>query len=221
MGKAVVKEIEFGNGFKVKVSKRMLDGAGVKARDIKNSGLSPSELEVVKQALGDNRRRRAKYSEQFLKEAVKLSMRIGCHKAAKRFKMPYYTLRAARRDMVREGVVEGKRRPNNSHAKYTPLQKIQCVELALQLHNNHKDVTIKVHPMSTRLKYFGYTKKRQYNIVEAFKEAGRRLGVNGYSIWYQWTVGMLKTLLSPASLQLHLGRKFINYTRKPTSPFVE
>jgi hypothetical protein len=118
--------------------------------------------------IGRARNRGVRYSRLLLDEAVAISEQEGMNEAAKKTGVKYWSIMQRRREMRREGKLATPPKRRIYKTKYTPLQKQQCVAMAEDL------------------------VKGGWATHPAFKEAGRRLGVNGNSIHWMWTQGMIK-----------------------------
>ncbi len=107
-----------------------------------------------------------KYSLLLLDEAVQCVLKLGWSEATRLTGVPKSSIDGhMKRYKIANGIPFGK----GHRSKYTYAQKIACIDMAIKYIDS------------------GHIK----NEVAAFKEAGRRLGINGYSIWFQWKTGII------------------------------
>ncbi len=119
------------------------------------------------QSLGDTKY--AKYTVDQLDRAVTLSNKIGIAKAAKKTGVNIWSVIERRRFVRAHGGDAGRRLPGGPKPRYTMDQKRACVRIAQELINTGK-----------------------FSLKAAFVQAGKRLGVNGWSIRYMNKMGLIK-----------------------------
>lgn len=106
-----------------------------------------------------------KYSRQMLDEAAGLAAQIGVRKAAKKTGINAHSIHRHIKNLRAK-----ERGPSRKDGdRYTYAQKKACVECAHDLVRTRKAAGMR----------------------PAFIECGRRLGINGRSIEYQWSVGLI------------------------------
>lgn len=181
--------VEVSPGVRIEVTKRYKNRRAIlKAARRARMDMTPEQRT---RALAEVMRRSSpvarKYSLLMLDEAVQTAAKVGLKKAAKLTGVNLWSIRAHRKSLVAQGIIK-RERGIHGH-RYTKEQKEECVKLALHLQKTTPNKIVKgvgwgkVH----------YDRKIMgYSTQNAFKEAGRRLGVNGNSIWYQWHIGMVK-----------------------------
>lgn len=186
--------VELSPGVKIEVTKRYKNRRAIlKAANRARLDMTPEQrtralAEVMKRSSPVGR----KYSLLMLDEAVQTAAKVGLKKAAKLTGVNLWSIRAHRKSLVADGII--KRERTIACRRYTKEQKEACVKLALHLQKTTPNKIVK------SVAYGKHTYDRKimgYSTVSAFKEAGRRLGVNGYSIWYQWHIGMVKLPSTP------------------------
>lgn len=181
--------VEVSPGVKIEVSKRYKNRRAIlKAANRARMDMTPEQrtralAEVMRRSSPAGR----KYSMLMLDEAVQTAAKVGLKKAAKLTGVNLWSIRGHRKSLVAQGILKPAKLIRGH--RYTKEQKEECVKLALHLQKTTPNKVVKgvgwgkVH----------YDRKIMgYSIISAFKEAGRRLGINGHSIWYQWHIGMVK-----------------------------
>jgi hypothetical protein len=129
-----------------------------------------------------------KYSKFLLDEAVELQKLRGFKYAVKKTGVKYWSIMGHKR---RIGRANGKVTSDNHwNSRYTMAQKKACVKLALSLMQSGETKQTTILYPSTGRKLVRTEPK--WPITKAFIEAGRRLGMNGNSIHFQWTEGSIK-----------------------------
>jgi len=162
------KTIDLGNGHVFVVSKRWR--AKAKANTGKVNILSPEQrLRMVGAPI--TYRRRKKRSQELLDKIMAMVPEKGVDDTAKQFGVPNWVI-WDEMNHVRERLGIVKRQRNGT--KYTMEQKIACVKLAFTL------VAAGTH-----------------NRAPAFAEAGRRLGINGVSVLFQYGSGRITDFPPP------------------------
>lgn len=130
--------------------------------------ISDSERRAIMEALGPDRR--VRYTQEQLDHATQLSRSIGSAKAAKQTGVNVWRIRTERRILA----IQGKWVKINSYAKpgktkYTEKQKRDFMALVRNL-----------------------TGSKQFTRHKAFAEAGKRMNMNGQSLYEMHRVGLIK-----------------------------
>lgn len=184
------ERIEIYPGVTIDVNKRHKKRAGASLfSKLSSLSMSESERRTVFRGMAREDNPNTKYSLLLLDEAVHLSKKVGEKKACKITGVKYWSLKGRKRTLIREGKYISAM-PNPGHPRYTMAQKQACVRLASQL---MEDKTMIERPHTVvRLRNLGATiKQRKWSHQKAFIEAGKRLGMNGNSVAYMWSQGMI------------------------------
>lgn len=182
--------IEILKGVKIEITDRHLRKAGF-ARKVRLERrlMSPEERKTLLTQAAREARGNTKYTRLMLDEAVELSKVRGMKYAVKKTGIKHWSILGHKRRLAREGkYTPAPRRSHNN--RYTMEQKRKCVELALALMRNGETVQKKIL-FPSRGKTIVMTRPK-WTQRPAFVEAGRRLGMNGRSIEWQWTEGSIK-----------------------------
>lgn len=158
-----VEYFEILPGYKIEVTEAYRKRAKL-TRAQKLLIVSDAERRELLATIGKRRTTR-KYSRQMLDEAAELAAQIGVRRAAKRTGINAHSIERHIKNTRAK-----KRGPLKKDGdRYTNAQKQACVECA--------------HDLVRKGKARGFR--------PAFIECGRRLGINGRSIEYQWSVGLI------------------------------
>lgn len=142
------------------------------------------EAELVRMIGFRPREMRKRYTMDQLDKAAALSDEIGIDNAARKTGVNKWSIRERRRQLRRQMGIEGCVRRHAGKRRYTEEQKRECVRIAQQLMNSGET--------KKKLDFHGvYKVIPKWGRVDAFKEAGRRLGMNGFSIYHMFVQGMI------------------------------
>ncbi len=159
--------VEIRPGYFIEIDSRLKRKAGVKGKKFVRTRITDQERRRILGDVAYQRNGNVKYSRLLLDEAVEISKVHGVKKAVKLTGIKYWSIVGHKRELTRRGEFKPLEKPG-CPPRYTPDQKRKCVVLAQQLIRGGKFQR------------------------PAFIEAGKRLGMNGTSIEFQWVHGMIK-----------------------------
>jgi hypothetical protein len=170
-----IKEmVEIFPGRWIEITKRVKKAAGVRVSSRVKATIENGRIDEALMRLTESRNR--KYSRLLVDEAVAVAKAQGMFMAVRLTGVHKETIAARKRQL--RGCTGG------DGTRYTLAQKQACVRLAKELMASPVTRVVNGYKGSRRI-------VPQWNHHTAFVEAGRRLGVNGHSIEYQWLNGMI------------------------------
>lgn len=168
------ERIEIFPGRWIEVTKRVKQKAGVRMGARVRATLENGRVDEALVRLARNGR---KYSGLLIDEAVAVAKEKGAKEAERITGVHHETIAQRRKKLKGCTGYDGRR--------YTLAQKKACVKMALELVASGGTHIVRVSFGKGDRTVSVWSKKK------AFKEAGRRLGVNGLSIMFQWENGMI------------------------------
>lgn len=183
-----LQQIEIMPGYSIRVSDRYFRKK-VNKRALLRGQISDSERRAILEATLTNGTR--KYSKAMLDEAVRIAMLTTVKEAEKITRIKYWSIVQRKRELFRAQELKSKNKRASRPSKLTLAQKRQCIALAMKLLNSGETI---------QRKAFGYVRPGQQRKIitvpkwttrKAFIEAGKRLGMNGESIDWQYRSGAI------------------------------
>lgn len=174
--------IEIYPGRWIEVTRRIKLKAGVRLSTRVRATLAGGQIDKAAADVGRCRNKSVKYSRLLIDEAVAIARTMGIPKAVKKTGVNKWTIIQQKKRMRGPTGREGNR--------YTLAQKRALVAMAQRLMGSGE----------TRMRKCGgkMVAFPKYGHRTAFIEAGRRLGMNGRAIEYQWVNGLF-SLAEPSS----------------------
>jgi hypothetical protein len=187
------ERIEIFPGHWIEVTKKIKKAAGLRMSTRVRATLAGGDVDQATKEAARSSNKNVKYSMALLDEAVRIAAMEGVKVAEKVTGVGRWSIELrAKEKRARSGQ---SKHADQGH-RYTMAQKRACVKLAQKLMAGTETVTKRLG--FKRLKVMGTFKK--YNHGSAFREAGRRLGINGRSVEMMWNLGMIP-MDSPSSPQ--------------------
>lgn len=187
------ERIEIFPGHWIEVTKKIKKAAGLRQSARVRATLAGGDVDRAIKEAHRSSNKGVKYSLALLDEAVRIAAMEGVKVAEKvtgvnRWSIDLHAKEKRARAGQSKHADQGKR--------YTMAQKQACVRLAQKLMASSETIT---KPLG--FKSFRRTGKfKKWHHGSAFREAGRRLGINGRSVELMWTLGMIP-LDQPSSHQ--------------------
>lgn len=179
------QRIEIKPGVWIEVAPKIRQAVGARKRDRVLATLDGA----TKDAINTLAKPRRKHSDLLLDEGLALAKKDGFVSASKRLGINYHTLISHNRKRRLE---QGKRRLRARGFRYTLDQKLACVRLALELMASPKTKEVSVGGKYRRTVPL-------WAVIPAFNEAGRRLGINGKSVYFMWIQGDFRATQQPST----------------------
>jgi hypothetical protein len=187
------ERIEIFPGHWIEVTKKIKKAAGLRMSTRVRATLAGGDVDQATKEAARSSNKNVKYSIALLDEAVRIAAMEGSKTAAKVTGVNKWSIDL---HMKEKRARSGQSKHADQGHRYTMAQKRACVKLAQKLMAGTETVTKRLG--FKRLKVMGTFKK--YNHGSAFREAGRRLGINGRSVEMMWNLGMIP-MDSPSSPQ--------------------
>jgi hypothetical protein len=179
------QRIEIKPGVWIEVTPKIRQAVGARKRDRVLATMDGA----TKDAINTLAKPRRKHSDLLLDEGLALAQKDGFIAASKRLGINYHTLISHNRKRRLE---QGKRKLRARGFRYTLTQKLACVKLALELMASDKTREVSAFGKHRRTVPL-WTKDH------AFNEAGRRLGINGHSVYVMWAQGDFRATQQPST----------------------
>lgn len=181
--RSMKERIEIFPGHWIEVTKKIKKAAGLRQSARIRATLAGGDIDRATKEASRAANKRVKYSLTLLDEAVRLAAMEGVRVAEKATGVSRWSIDMHAKE---KSARAGNPRQEKGH-RYTLAQKQACVRLAMQLMANTETIT---KPLGfKRVRRMGTFKK--WSHASAFKEAGRRLGLNGTTIEMMWRMGMI------------------------------
>lgn len=126
-----------------------------------------------------------KYPQLIKEEAVQIWLKDGMEAAIKATGVNRHTIEMERR---KQNIRAGLTKTRAKGFTYTLEQKQACVRLALQLIQSKEMVTRTQRAFNGKIVT---VRNFKWHPQSAFKEAGKRLGLNGSAVHFQWSIGAI------------------------------